>query len=117
MVCDLRLFHSTAILHLQRARIFVDNCVSLAIAGRAAEAGAAFAPFLSDYRSLSVLIGKRISFLHGAKPVRGKVVDHGADGALLVLPDGDSAPVTFLSGEITGLELDSGETISGSIIP
>lgn len=87
--------------------------MATATTARSSNAEAAFAPFLADYRSLSVLIGRRVAFMHGDKPISGTVVDHGADGALLVLPDGAHAPVSFLSGEVTGLELASGEVITG----
>ena len=81
------------------------------------------APFLPDYRALSVLIGRRVTLYTGAvdaPATRGVVVDHGDDGALVVRVDGaaDAAPhARFLSGEVTRLELEGGAEAAAAVPP
>ena len=81
------------------------------------------APFLPDYRALSVLIGRRVTLHTGAADApatRGVVVDHGDDGALVVRVDGaaDAAPhARFLSGEVTRLELEGGAEAAAAAPP
>ena len=67
-----------------------------------------FAPFAEEYRALSVLLGRRVTF-HTDAPHVGIVVGHGEDGALLVQIDGcEGPPSRFLAGEVTRLVLDGG---------
>jgi biotin-(acetyl-CoA carboxylase) ligase len=73
-----------------------------------------FAAFAPAYRERSVLLGKRVRFQQADAPVAGRVVDHAADGSLLVLLDGQEAPSSFISGEVTGLQLDTGELVEGT---
>jgi len=73
-----------------------------------------FAAFAPAYRERSVLLGKRVRFQQADAPVAGQVVDHAADGSLLVLLDGQEAPSSFISGEVTGLQLDTGEVVEGT---
>ena len=78
-----------------------------------------FAPFISEYRGLSVLIGRRVSLHTSADtaPSQGVVVDHGEDGALVVRLDGGATDARFLSGEVTRLELEGGQAAAGERPP
>ena len=80
-----------------------------------------FAPFLDEYRALSVLIGRRVTLYTGAAEAaqaqQGRVVDTGDDGALVVRIDGAAADTRFLSGEISRLELEGGAVAAGDAPP
>ena len=71
-----------------------------------------FAPFQAEYEGMSFLLGRRIAFKEGDASIVGRVVSLGADGRLIVDVEGapsGSAPRGYLSGEVVGLELASGE--------
>ena len=71
-----------------------------------------FVPFLAEYESLSVLLGKNIKFNDGETPVEGYVTRIGDDGRLYIRQgnkgdksDSIETEKGFLSGEVTGVEI------------
>ena len=84
-----------------------------------------FVPFLAEYESLSVLMGKNIRFNDGETPVEGRVTRIGEDGRLYIKTKSDKTQSDasnsnaiehergFLSGEVTGVEIinDEGATL------
>jgi biotin-(acetyl-CoA carboxylase) ligase len=84
---------------------------------------------LEEYRRLSVILGKRIKFSLNDAPaskkkeagmkgddgskdvVSGVVEDVSVEGSLVVRVDGEASTRSFLSGEITGLQLEDGVEI------
>ena len=84
-----------------------------------------FVPFLAEYESLSVLMGKNIRFNDGKTPVEGRVTRIGEDGRLYIKTKSDKTRSDvsnsnaiehergFLSGEVTGVEIinDEGATL------
>lgn len=65
-----------------------------------------FLPFLPEYKSGSILMGKRITFaVTDEQQVQGTVVDISPLGHLVVQHNGRDEPTSYLSGEVTGIQL------------
>lgn len=57
--------------------------------------------YMDIYREHFLLYNTRVSATHGGERIYGKVVGVEDDGGLLLLRDGETAPVKIFSGEVT----------------
>lgn len=57
--------------------------------------------YMSEYRKRSMLDGCEVSAIYKDKTVFGKVMGVSDSGGLILLPDGETVPITIISGEVS----------------
>ena len=57
--------------------------------------------YMPDYRQRSMLDGCEVSAIYKDKTVFGKVMGVSDNGGLILLPDGETRPITIISGEVS----------------
>lgn len=65
-----------------------------------------FSPFLNEFESLSAILGKNVSVRTGDQTVEGVVCGFTGEGALRLLPTGESTELVIWAGDVSNLSGD-----------